>query len=286
MEHEHQERYYELGKSYWWLAGKYRVLRDVLQRVFRPAAGRARVLDLGCGPGNMLDILGVHGDVFGSDYSSDALRFCVQRGYRRLFRADFHNLPLRSGSFDLVTCCDVLEHLSDDRRAIGELARILKPGGQLLATVPAFQFLWGDHDTLYGHHRRYRAPELRARLADAGLEIQRLTYFEPAYLVPLWLYRNFKKLVMRRGDLAQRDDFVRLFPPLNALLARLIAAERFALRYFDFPFGVTLLAVARRPEVDAGASGTEPPAEARLPASSSPSVRTVPERSSRKVPME
>jgi SAM-dependent methyltransferase len=247
MEQEHQQRYYDLGRTYWWLAGKYRVLQDVLRRAGPPRGGRARVLDLGCGPGNMLDILGEHGDVFGSDYSADALRFCVGRDYRRLFRADFHCLPVRDASFDLVTCCDVLEHLSDDRRAMAELLRILKPGGLLLCTVPAFEFLWGDHDTLYGHQRRYRAPQLRERLRAAGFELQRVTYFEPAYLVPLWLYRNLKKLLTRGDGLAQRDDFVAFWPPLNALLSRLVAAERFPLRLMNFPFGVTLLALARKP---------------------------------------
>ncbi len=247
MEHEHQQRYYELGRTYWWLAGKYRVLQDVLRRSLAPPSGRLRVLDLGCGPGNLLDVLGEHGDVYGSDYSSDALRFCVGRGYRRLFRADFHSLPVRADAFDLVTCCDVLEHLSDDRRAMAELMRILKPGGLLVATVPAFQFLWGDHDTLYGHQRRYRAPELRERLRGAGFDVHRVTYFEPAYLVPLWLFRNFKKLFARGAGLAQRDDFVAFSRPLNALLSGLLAAERFPLRLMNFPFGVTLLALCRKP---------------------------------------
>jgi SAM-dependent methyltransferase len=247
MQHEHQQRYYELGRSYWWLQGKYRVLQDVLRRARVPGNGRARVLDLGCGPGNMLDLLGEHGDVFGSDYSADALDFCRRRAYRRLFRADFHHLPLRESAFDLITCCDVLEHLNDDARALVELRRALRPGGLLLVTVPAFQFLWGDHDTLYGHQRRYRAPELRRRLSEAGFEVQRLTYFEPAYLVPLWLYRRVKARLARGEGLARRDDFVALPGPLNALLARLIAAERFPLRLIDFPFGVTLLALARRP---------------------------------------
>jgi SAM-dependent methyltransferase len=255
MQGEHQQRYYDLGRTYWWLAGKYRVLQDVLARVFAPARRPARVLDLGCGPGNMLDVLGAHGDVFGSDYSGEALRFCRERGYTRLFQADFHDLPVRDGCFDLITCCDVLEHLAHDRRALGELARILAPGGLLVATVPAFQFLWGDHDTLYGHHRRYRAPELRQRLEQVGLEVTRVTYFEPLYLAPLWLYRNWKKLTTRGGGLAQRDDFVALFRPLNTLMASLVAAERFVLRHFDLPFGVTLLALARKP-----GRRSEPPA--------------------------
>lgn len=249
MEQEHQQRYYELGRSYWWLAGKYRIIADVVARHFRPAAGgaRPRVLDLGCGPGNLLDYLVPHGRVFGSDFSHDALRFCAARGFRSLFRADFHALPLLDESFDLVTCIDVLEHLSDDRRAIAELVRILRPGGALVVSVPAFMFLWGDHDTMYGHQRRYTTGQVRERFEACGLRVHKLSYFEPLFLPPLFVYRNLKKLFAKGDALAQRDDFVRLPPALNSLLCGVIAAERFPLRYLDFPFGVTLLAVATKP---------------------------------------
>jgi len=249
MEHEHLERYYELGKSYWWLVGKYRVITDTVRRYAPPpVAGRAsRILDLGCGPGNLLDDLLLHGDTFGSDFSQDALRFCAQRGFSRLFRADFHSLPLREGKFDLVTCIDVLEHLSDDRKAIRELVRILRPGGVLIVSVPAFMFLWGDHDTIYGHYRRYTTGEIRERLEDAGLRIQKLSYFEPLFLLPLLLYRKIKKLVGNEGSLKQRDDFRSLPAPINAMLRELVAAERFPLRHINFPFGVTILAVASKP---------------------------------------
>jgi SAM-dependent methyltransferase len=244
MEHDHQQRYYNLGKTYWWLAGKYRVIADVVGRRFKAPRPQPRVLDLGCGPGNLLDYLVPHGQPFGSDFSADALRFCAGRGFQRLFRADFQQLPVRGDSFDLITSIDVLEHLPDDRRAIAELHRILRPEGMLVVSVPAFQFLWGDHDTLYGHHRRYTTGQLRERLESAGFEIQKLTYFEPAFVAPLWLYRNFKKLFARGEGIAERDDFIALFPPLNTILTHMIAAERFPLRYVSIPFGVTILAVA------------------------------------------
>jgi SAM-dependent methyltransferase len=247
MEQEHQQRYYELGKAYWWLAGKYRIIHDVIRRAERPAGPRPRVLDLGCGPGNFLDFLAPYGETFGSDFSVDALRFCVSRGYPRLFRADFHSLPIRSETFDIVTCIDVLEHLQDDRRAARELARVLRPSGLLVVTVPAFQFLWGDHDTLYGHYRRYRAREVRERLSAAGLQVTRVSYFEPLFVAPLWLFRKLKKLFARDQSIAKRDDFVSLSRPVNAALTHLLAAERFPLRFMNFPFGVTLLATARKP---------------------------------------
>jgi SAM-dependent methyltransferase len=246
VEGEQQQRYYELGKSYWWLAGKYRIIHDVLLRLL-PPGGRPRLLDLGCGPGNMLDFLTAHGVVFGADFSADALRFCRGRRHERVFRADFHRLPLRPSSFDVVTAIDVIEHLQDDRQAISELFQIVRPGGHLVVTVPAFMSLWGDHDELYGHFRRYRRGQLRAKLQAAGFELVKLSYFEPLFVAPLWLFRKWKRLRPKRGGLAQQDDFVATPPPLNALLTEAIALERFAIRYFSFPIGVTLLGVARRP---------------------------------------
>lgn len=249
MEKEQQERYHALGRDYWWLAGKYRIVLDVLERVFRDPAGRpARVLDMGCGPGNLLDGLRRRWPAcIGADYSEDALRFCRSRDHLSVFRADFQALPLRSNSVDLITSIDVLEHLADDRPAFAEIARVLRPGGRVLISVPAFQFLWGEHDTLYGHHRRYRVPEVRERLERVGLTVERATYFEPLWMAPLLLYRNLKKIVARGARLDERDDFVPLFAPLNTLLREAVAAERFVLRFTNLPFGVTLLALARKP---------------------------------------
>jgi SAM-dependent methyltransferase len=248
MEREHQERYGQLGEGYWWLAGKYRIVADLLRRAAPPGAGgRGRVLDLGCGPGNFLDLLAPHGRTFGSDYSVDALRYCASRGHARLSSADFHQLPFAGDSFSLITCIDVLEHLRDDAVAAAEIARVMAPGALLVMTVPAFAALWGDHDELYGHYRRYRVPQLRRRLEGAGLVVERATYFEPLYLPPLFLYRKWKRLRPRRAGLAQRDDFVAIGPRLNRFLTGFLAAERHLLRLGDIPFGVTIVAMARKP---------------------------------------
>ncbi len=246
MQREEQQRYYELGRSYWWLSGKYQVVRDVLERHARDLPAEPLLLDLGCGPGNFLDVIGRRARVCGSDYSADALEFCRERGYERLFRADFHALPARSDRFDLVTAIDVIEHLRDDQLAVDELTRVLKPGGVVVLTVPAFRALWGDHDDLYGHLRRYRVGEVRRLLRSAGLSVVKVSYFEPLFFAPLWLFRNLKKLRRSGGSLSERDDFVRTPGWLNGVLTRLIAAERHWLRFASFPFGVTLVAVARK----------------------------------------
>ena len=247
MELELQARYHEVGNSYWWLVGKYEIIMDCIARLVTVDA-QATVLDAGCGPGNLLDRLRTYGNVTGSDLSLDALRFCRSRGYRRLLRSQLDHLALRSETFDLVTAIDVLEHMPDDLAGLREIHRVLRPGGFVVLTVPAFQVLWGEHDELYGHYRRYRTAQVAALLEASHLEVLKLTYFQPLYFLPLLLFRRWKQLWRRTADQspAQRDDFVHLTPWVNRLLTRLLAAERHVLRRWNFPFGATLLAVGRR----------------------------------------
>jgi len=266
MDTRKQARYYDLGRDYWWLVGKYRVIIEqcryfVLPRV-SPSA-RWRLLDVGCGPGNMLDLLSAFGPgrarsvVFGADYSLDALLFSKGRGYTRLFALDAQMSPVRSGCFDLVSCVDVIEHLADDGAALREVSRVLRPGGHLVLTAPAFMSLWGSHDTMYGHKRRYTVREVRRKVTDAGLRVVKCSYFEPAYFVPLFVFRRVKRLLF---GLHRADDFVALPRWLNRALGRLLSLEARFLKRMDFPFGVTLVCIAQKGSersggTDGGVSG-------------------------------
>ncbi|HXQ22403.1 MAG TPA: class I SAM-dependent methyltransferase [Candidatus Acidoferrales bacterium] len=247
LEIEHQARYHEVGNSYWWLAGKYEIIMDLIGRAVPPRNDLA-VLDAGCGPGNMLDRLSSRGTVTGSDLSSPALRFCRSRGYTRVTLSRLDTLALKAQSFDLVTAIDVLEHIPDDAAGLREIHRVLRPGGTVVITVPAFQVLWGDHDDIYGHYRRYRVSQMAALMAACGFEVIKLSYFQPLYFVPLLLFRRWKKLTRGDGDrpIEQRDDFVAIPPWLNGVLTRLMVAEKYVLRRFAFPFGVTLVCIGRK----------------------------------------
>jgi len=247
MELELQARYHEVGNSYWWLVGKYEIIMDCIAQLV-PADQSVTVLDAGCGPGNLLDRLRECGNVTGSDLSLDALRFCQSRGYRWLLRSHLDRLALRSETFDLVTAIDVLEHMPDDLAGLREIHRVLRPGGLVILTVPAFQVLWGKHDELYGHYRRYRTAQVAALLEASHLDVVKLSYFQPLYFLPLLLFRRWKQVWWRAGDRSRErhDDFVPLAPWANRLLTRLLAAERHVLRRWNFPFGATLLAVGRK----------------------------------------
>jgi SAM-dependent methyltransferase len=229
---------------YWWFVGRRRILAALLDRHLAPAP-RRRVLDLGCGTGGTLALLARYGQPHGLDAFGAPLRFCHQRGQRLLVRGDAARPPFADESFELITALDVLEHLPDDGAALGEVRRMLAPGGQFLATVPAYRFLWSDHDRALDHFRRYTARQLGARLEAAGLRVQRLTYAISFLLPAVVAVRLAERLRPRQP--APRTGLIALPTWLNNLCEQSLALEAGLLRHVDLPAGVSVVALATRP---------------------------------------
>lgn len=244
MNRKEQQKYHGVGAHYWWLVGKYRIVMDQISRHISPRGG-LRILDIGCGPGYTLDRLRDFGQCVGVDYSPDAARFCQERGYSEVVVADAQALPVADGTFDLVVSLDVMEHLEDDATAAKEVFRVLKPGGLLVMTVPTFMLLWGDHDEMYLHKRRYRLPQIRALVEGAGFQMRKLSHMEPLFFLPLLMYRKWK-LRFRQGR-RRTDDFIQIPSWLNTLLAHVVGLERYWLRWFGFSFGVNSICICEKP---------------------------------------
>lgn len=245
-----QERYHAKGAGYFWLTSHNEIVERVLTWHLRALDGSnpRRILDLGCGPGWTLDRIGHLGQGYGVEYSTTALGFAHQRGLRRLVAGDGLALPFASAVFDCVTAVEVLEHFEDDAAVVREITRVLRPGGLLLVTVPAFMALWRHHDELYGHHRRYARRQLRALLAGAGLQVIRCDFIKCLFFVPLLLWARMNRPAAHGAVDSPRDDFFELPAWLNELLRLQIVWEaRLGLNRLA-PFGVSLLAVARRAE--------------------------------------
>ena len=246
MEAVQQAHYHALGRDYFWLAGKRRIAFTLLrQSLGAPEESmNRRVLDVGCGPGHELQDLQPFGICCGLDASFPALQRCQQEhaGAPWLICASGDRFPFQDHSFDLVVMLDVLEHIEADAECLRECTRVLKPGGRLLLTVPAFQWLWGTHDEQYGHKRRYTVPELRRKVTGAGFAIDQVTYVEWIFTLPLWLMRRMKQ---RIPFLARQDDFIRVPGWLNAWLTWLIGLETVWLRRHSLPLGVSIVCIAR-----------------------------------------
>ncbi|MDX6714556.1 MAG: hypothetical protein QOH30_1114 [Baekduia sp.] len=228
-------------ERHWWYRGRRRVLRAQLDRL--PLAPGARLLDAGCGSGRTLDELVRYGRVSGIDLSPQAVAAAQRRGHQDVRVGRVEQLPFADGTFDVVTCLDVIEHTPDDRASLAELRRVARPGGLLLVTVPAYQGLWSWHDEVNLHFRRYDSASLRAAAREAGWEVVGDTHFNSLLLAPAAAVR----LAQRRRRRHAHSDLDLTPPRLNGLLelplrleARLVAAGT------RLPAGLSLLAVLRR----------------------------------------
>ncbi|SFU91520.1 Methyltransferase domain-containing protein [Polaromonas sp. YR568] len=191
----------------------------------------------------MLGALEQIGETSGMDMSDDAINFS-----REIFSGLVKKgmlpdaVPYPDKYFSLVTALDVIEHVEDDRAALSAIYAKMAPNGRGVITVPAFMFLWSEHDVLNEHKRRYRLDDLRTKLLDAGFTIEKLSYFN-TFLFPLIsLVRIANNLLRRKGgsDVELPPSFI------NYTLKKIFGAEKYFLRFLNFPFGVSLLAVVRK----------------------------------------
>lgn len=233
---------FRVEQSHWWYTGRRKILASFLDDICRRVTDRRpRILDVGCGTGANLLMLSKYGDAEGVDVSEDALAFCRERGLEQVKLGAAEKLPYDDATFDLVTALDVVEHLDDDLAGLREMRRVLRPGGRVLLFVPTFMFLWGVQDDVSNHRRRYRLPELRHVLEQAGFEIERTTYANVTFFLPILLAR---KLMRVTGIKAESENNINV-SALNGVLGRLFGAESLVLRHMNIPFGVSGLCVAR-----------------------------------------
>jgi SAM-dependent methyltransferase len=244
------ERMYRLEEAYWWFVGRQALLELLLARFYGDhAAGKDApiILDVGCGTGAISRRLTKWGRVVSTDFSALALEYSRRRGLQHLLRADAMRLPFATGSFDLAVCMDVLEHLPDDHAALCELFRVLKPGGRLIATVPAYPHLWGEHDLALMHFRRYLRHELEDRVNRVGFRIQKITHIMTLLYPVVALQR---RLLAKRPPHDPPQAAMPMVPGFvnQALIALLKLENQWACR-LSLPFGLTILCIAERPEV-------------------------------------
>jgi SAM-dependent methyltransferase len=249
LKREYYREYRQVEDVHWWFVGRRRILLQVLNRyIGKNHADQRRILDVGCGTGTMLTYLAAFGKAQGVDVDEEAVGYCHERGLLDVRLGAAETLPFDDSSFDLVTALDVLEHLDDDAAALREIGRVLRPGGQLLITVPAHRYMWGDQDEVNMHKRRYVAAEVRDRLTATGFQVLRLSYINAFLFPPIAAIRLLRRLEHRlRPRTTQRSDF--RFPaprPLNFLLALIFGAEAPIVRRVNMPIGVSILALARR----------------------------------------
>ncbi len=230
--------------SHWWYVGRRAILESFLEQIvnnLKSEIQNPKLLDVGCGTGGNLEMLKKFGAAEGVDVSDEALEFCRSKNLT-VHKGLAEKLPFADETFDVVTALDVVEHLDDDVAGLSEMFRVLKRGGKTLIFVPAFMFLWGVQDDVSNHRIRYTKKQIVERLEKSGFEIERATYANWTFFAPILAGRTLMKVT---GIKPESENNVNI-SALNGVFGKLFASEKFLLKNFNFPFGVSIVVVARK----------------------------------------
>lgn len=244
------EEMFRIEDTHWWYVSKQRIVLDLIERYAKSndrdggsSNAPLNIADLGCGCGAMLSRLRDEHNVVGVDPSPHAIEFSARRGITVQQGSFPDQIPLPRDAYDAVLLLDVIEHLQDDYAGVKTAAALLKMGGVAIITVPAYQWLWSDWDELHHHFRRYNRPMLRKVLDAANLKVELLSYANSTLFPLAAAARVVHK--MRKSKIESAD--MKVPPtPVNATFRSLYSFERHFLGRLPLPFGLSVVAVARR----------------------------------------
>lgn len=243
MDADVYRRMAEIQDHHWWYEGRRRILAALIRDLNLPA--HAKIMEAGCGPGANLKMLSQFGDVCAFEPDEYAINYCrVYSGLpASMLQTGYLPAPIPfEGPFDLVGAFDVIEHVQQDQESLAALYDIIKPGGYALFTVPAFPFLWSQHDVANHHYRRYVLPEFEEKLRKAGFEIKLISYYN-YFLFPMVAAVRYLKKWLK---LDNRPDETLPNPFINKVLLSIFSVEARMLGKLPLPFGVSIIAVCQR----------------------------------------
>lgn len=225
--------------THWWYRARREILTDYLARYGGLALG-SRILEIGCGTGHNLAMLAQHGSVEAIEIDAAAGAIASKRLGRPVTNAPLPELPgIERGAYDLIAVLDVVEHIEDDVAALKAMAQCLKPGGKILITVPAHQWMWSAHDVVNHHYRRYSKATLAAVIDRAGLSHHGLRWFN-SLLFPAAVAARIAGRVTGKND----SDDSPPATPLNTAFEKIFSLERHLLGRLPLPPGLSIITLA------------------------------------------
>jgi len=249
MDKAYFKDYYHLERNHWWFRARLAILEDRIQKLTEGNTG-VSILNAGVATGATSQMLENFGDVTSLEYDEECCSFLRSELGMEVTHGSLTELPYANETFDLVCAFDVIEHIEDDGAALTEIKRVLKKDGSYCITVPAYQFLWSEHDEINHHFRRYTKKELLSKLDRADLPSTYSSYFNFWLFGPIAGIRSLSRLLpAKKGSSKPISDFERLKNrSLSDRLFRSIFQSEKALlsKGIRFPFGISILAEGNR----------------------------------------
>jgi SAM-dependent methyltransferase len=222
-------------ENHWWFQARKKIIDQIITDInFKK---ENNILDFGAGSGVNLDMLRKHGlvDVHEQNkYARTAIK--KQKKIKNLYST----LKLKKNFYDLILMADVIEHVKQPKKLLKNLKKFLKKDGRILITVPAYQFLFSKKDAVLGHYRRYDKRRLKNELKE--FKIENISYFNTFLCLPIAVMTLLNKLLNRDyiNEVETTPNFI-----LNKLCYIIFATEKYFIKYFNLPFGISIYILAK-----------------------------------------
>lgn len=233
----------ELEGRHWWFNARRSILSSVISNMQLPK--KSRILEVGCGTGGNLQMLSKFGDLYSFEMNSHALEIAITKtNFPKHVLAGWcpDNIPFHNQQFDLICIFDVLEHIDNDLQTLLNLKKLLSKDGRMLITVPAYQWLFGPHDTFLHHKRRYLLNELKRKTEAAGFIPVKISYFNTLLFPISAIFRLRDKFFGYSNESSTNVPNT----VIGFFLRHIFAMERYLLKYFNLPFGLSLICILKK----------------------------------------
>jgi len=232
---------YELEDTYWWFVARNRIVIELTNK-YTTLAPDDYVLDFGCGTGGFASLLAKNYNVICIDSSEIAIEYCKKRGLNLAYQTTIEEFNPEDIKIKAIFALDVIEHIDDDIGTLARLHQVLEPKGYLIVTVPAYKWLWSNHDILHMHKRRYTKKQLKAIISQTGFEIKYISYFNFFLFLPAIL----KRIFFKEKSIENTQPVDPVPESLNKIFTQIFLFEKNILKFMKFPFGLSIVAIAKK----------------------------------------
>jgi len=224
-------------QHHWWFKARKEILQSHMNNLNLPK--NAKILEIGCGTGGNIKMLQKYGKVKAIEMDTFALNYALNTGVEIKQGSLPHHFPFNE-KFDLICMFDVLEHIEEDLKTLEVIQKYLNPLGVLFITVPAYQWLYGSHDRMLHHKRRYNKKSLQTILHKSKFKIQYFSFFN-TFLFPFVLVSRILDILKKSN---QSIGYSIPNKILNKFFYTIFRSENKFLKFISFPYGTSLLVIS------------------------------------------